>query len=160
MSTRPNTAPNATVSSLVSPSPAPDATTGGPGPATFGRGAGHFRNLNRTLGPTRPFLSFTPCSGHGVNDTTPSQKPLCRGMPSFNFRMAVRDTSGGSGQCSPHTVNHHSCNLPDRVQTPYTLAANPPRTRTMNILGIRGAGNGVLSGNPCRQYRKSRFWAF
>ena len=54
---------------------------------------GCFRNLNRTLGPTRPILSFTPFLGHGVNCTTPSQKSLCWGMPSFNFRMAVLDTS-------------------------------------------------------------------
>ena len=53
----------------------------------FGRGAKHFRNLNRTFGPTRPILSFTPFLGHGVNDTTPSQKPFWRGMPLFNFRM-------------------------------------------------------------------------
>ena len=61
----------------------------------FGRGVGPFRNLNRTLGPTRPFLSFTPCSGHGVNDTTPSQKPLCQGMPSFSFRTPEKRASSG-----------------------------------------------------------------
>ena len=53
----------------------------------FGRSPWPFRNLNRTLGPTRPILSFTPCSGHGVNRTLPCQAPFCWGMPSFNFRM-------------------------------------------------------------------------
>ena len=35
-----------------------------------------FRNLNRTLGSTRPFLSFTPLLEHRVNDTTPYQNPF------------------------------------------------------------------------------------
>ena len=56
----------------------------------FGRGPGPFRNLNRTLGPTRPILSFTPCSSHGVNRTLPFQTPFCRGMTSFNFRACGR----------------------------------------------------------------------
>ena len=79
---------------------------------------GCFRNLNRTLGPTRPILSFTPFLGHGVNDTTPSQKALCRGMPLFNFRTAVRLCPGAP------------------ADAPRTLSATAPATGQTRLLAV------------------------
>ena len=79
---------------------------------------GCFRNLNRTLGPTRPILSFTPFPSHGVNDTTPSQKPFWRGMPSFNFRTAVR--------LCPEAP----------ADAPRTLSATAPATGQTRLLAV------------------------
>ena len=122
----------------------------------FGQGPGPFRNLNRTLGPTRPILSFTPCSGHGVNDTLPRQTPFCWGMSSFNFRTAVRLCPGAPAD-APRTL---SATAPATGQT-RLLAVLTLRTRIRPISLPTRQQKRPFSGKflPClhpnRPYRQS-----
>ena len=101
-------------------------------------------------------MSFTPCSSRGVNRTTPTQKPFCRGMLSFNFRTAVRLCPGAPAD-APRTL---SATAPATGQT-RLLAVLTPKTRIRPISLPTRHPKRPFPGKtlPCRfpkhQYRQS-----